>query len=100
LRKTSADIYSTPDEFQTVLFEYEYIFPKRSVFDSGPDIIEVNAVRLKLPLLVTPSDIVTDIEVAVAQDLGWDPAYVKVVCQIQKLVIPSLNVETNEPLFI
>jgi D-alanyl-D-alanine dipeptidase len=93
MRKTSADIYSTPDEFQTVLFEYDYRITKDGV-------VMAKEVKLKLPLLVPPTDLKNDIEIAIADDLRCSPAYVKVSCAIQRVAIQQLNTATNEPLFI
>lgn len=71
---TSATIYGTPDETQDVHVYFEYI-----VLD-GMYLIQF--CEIKLPLFFSPSDIKTDLEVAIAEELNVPERLVKIDCKI------------------
>lgn len=95
----TATIYGPTDQiFQDVFYTYE-VRPDRSRwFDDETPMHEVERVSLKMPLLINPSDLKTDLEVAIAEDLGIEPECVRIQCTIelchQIVEDEKLNTET------
>lgn len=80
----TADIFETPELFQSVHYYFEAIMKKRSFFEDGGDLYEVNSLELKTPLGISPSDIEADLETAIRSELNLtDFDVVKIVCEIE-----------------
>lgn len=80
-RTCTAKIYGSPEEFQTVLLEYEFIVHSK-MFEPKASTVEVNFVKLLQRLRLTPSDLYTDIQHAIATDLSCPEWIVKIDCEI------------------
>jgi hypothetical protein len=92
MKRIAADVYSTPENFQTVPFEYESIrVSDKEWFSNEPDTYEVNCIKLKMPLYIEPSDLEEDLKVAIAEDLGVDPYYVKIDCIVETMPVLTIN---------
>jgi hypothetical protein len=96
MKKHSADIYSTPEEFQTVLFEFEHIVKKGAMFTDEADTIHVNYLKLNMPLLVDPTDLLTDLQTAIAECLSVSPEQVHITCEVSGVIMPSTTVVERE----
>lgn len=84
MRTTSADLYTTPEELETVLFSYDYIKTNDELFSGEPGYYHINMIELKMPLQLTGhTDIEEDLRTAIAEDLGVDPFYIKIECLIE-----------------
>jgi hypothetical protein len=89
MRKAIGELFSGPDDSQTVMFEYEY---HKALL--GPS-VQVDNVSVITLLQVKPDDTKLDLEIAIAEDLGIDPRNVKVykVTFPNVLEVKKLNTE-------
>jgi hypothetical protein len=77
-RVATVNVKMSPDESEDIFFEYGC-----SVNADGMYV--VHYVKLKIPLFGTPNDLKTDLEEAIAEDLGVFPGHVVIECEIQKV---------------
>ena len=83
MKTLSADIYKSPDDFETLLFEYEAIKKAGEWLDGEPDYYEVNHLKMKMPIAFNPTGLEQDLLTAIAEDLCVDEFYVKIECIVE-----------------
>lgn len=69
----------TPEIFQKVQVEFEYKPLKRWFLH---DLIDVNFVCIKSPLLIRPTNMDEDLKVGIAEAIGEDPADITIICEV------------------
>lgn len=99
--KATAAIFGTEEQKQVVKFEYEY-YPVSKWF-SDDRMIFVNFCKIKESLAFSPSDIKTDLEIAIAEAIGERPQDIRFECEVEYSVKPVRIIEvsyTTEMLFV
>lgn len=91
--KTIALIYGTTEQEQTVRIEFEYI-PVRKWFGDASTIF-VNFCHVMDSLNFKPSDIITDVEVAIAQAIGEKPQDIRIECEVKHSVKPVTVIQIS-----
>lgn len=102
--KATGKIFGTPHQEQEVSFEFEY-YPIRKWFSEERSTFFVNYLKLSETLNFQPTDIKTDLELAIAQALGEDEIDIRIECEIKYKVVPVIvlpveNIEYKNMMFI
>lgn len=83
--KTTALIYGTPEQEQTVAIEFEG-YEIRKFF--GNETYFCNYLKVLQPLNFRPSDICQDLTIAIAEALGMDPNDIRIDAEVKFTVKP------------
>lgn len=82
-KSITAKIFSTPDEFQTMLFEYEHVIHSE-MFKPGSSTVEVNFCKLLQRLRIDASDLETDLITAISEDLSCPQGIINISCEVEQ----------------
>lgn len=70
----------TPEIFQKVQVEFEYVRFKRFFLH---DLFDVNFIRIEDLLLIRPTDLEGDLLIGIAEAIGEDPADITIICEVE-----------------